>query len=147
LQKLGIEVVQLFTETEILIKNYLKNNSDLILELKDEEERIEVLFEAIIQKAGQVDVSLQPMIKAELQRSLKSIKNIEGRLLKAEKQKETISVNQIQNLKEKLFPNKSLQERHDNFISLLLFYGEDLIEELLKHLHPLEKLFVVLRDE
>jgi bacillithiol synthase len=147
LSKLGVEAVQLFTETEILIKNYLKNNSDLVLELKDEEERIEVLFEAIIQKAGQVDASLQPMIKGELQKSLKALKNIEQRLMKAEKQKEEISVNQIKTLKEKLFPNNSLQERHDNFISLLLFYGEDVIEELVKNLQPLDKQFLILSVE
>jgi len=147
ISKLGIKETDLFMDKDSIVKNYLKKNSDLVLELKDEEERIEVLFEDIIQKAGKVDVTLQPMIKAELQKSLKALKNIEQRLMKAEKQKQEVTVNQIKNLKEKLFPNNSLQERHDNVITLLLFYGKDVIDELVNHLHPLEKQFSILEQE
>lgn len=147
LDKLGIELTELFSETEILIKKYLKKGASITLELREEETTIESIFEDIVVKAGSIDASLQPMIKAELQKSLKSLKNIEGRLIKAEKQKEEVSVNQIKNLKEKLFPSGSLQERHDNVISLLLFYGEDVIEELLGQLNPLEKEFVILSAE
>ena len=82
--------------------------------------------------------------KAELQKSLKSIKNIENRLIKAEKKKEEVGVNQIKNLKEKLFPNNSLQERHDNLISILLFYGGGVIEDLIQNINPLEKEFTIL---
>ncbi len=145
--KLGIEPVDLFKETEALIKEYLKSGAEIILELKEEEKAVEVVFEAIVNKAGNIDASLQPMVKAELQKSLKAIKNIENRLIKGEKQKEEVAVNQIKNLKEKLFPNDSLQERHDNLISILLLNGESVIEELIEYLHPLEKQFVILLVE
>jgi bacillithiol synthase len=144
ISKLGLSSIDLFKEIEILIKEYLKKGASIILELKEEERAIELVFEDMVKKAGEIDVSLQPMIKAELQKSLKSLKNIEGRLIKAEKQKEEVAVNQIKNLKEKLFPNNSLQERHDNLISLLLFYGEDVIEELVENLQPLDKQFAIL---
>lgn len=146
LEKLGIEVTELFSKTEILIKEYLKKRASITLELREEEKTIDSVFEDIVLKAGSIDASLQPMIKAELQKSLKSLRNIEGRLIKAEKQKEEVSVNQIENLKEKLFPNGSLQERHDNVISLLLFYGEDVIDELVNHLYPLDTQFVILSE-
>ena len=145
--KLGLEVIDLFTETETLIKSYLKNGSDIVLELHEEEKSIETIFNAIVRKSEMIDGSLSPMIKAELQKSLKSIKNIENRLIKAEKKKEEVGVNQIKNLKEKLFPNNSLQERHDNFTSLLLFYGEGVIDELVEKLNPLEQQFTVLTVE
>ncbi|NQX97132.1 MAG: bacillithiol biosynthesis BshC, partial [Flavobacteriales bacterium] len=144
LTKLGLSTTDLFQDTETLIKNYLKSGSEIILELHEEEKIVEAVFNDIVDKAGAIDASLQPMIKAELQKSLKSLKNIESRLIKAEKQKEAIAVNQIKNIKDKLFPNNSLQERHDNFISLMLFYGVDVIDELIEHLHPLEKEFVIL---
>jgi bacillithiol biosynthesis cysteine-adding enzyme BshC len=85
--KLGLETTDLFTETELLIKAYLKNGSAIVLELYEEEQAIENLFNEIVNKAALVDASLSPMIKAELQKSLKSIKNIESRLVKAEKKK------------------------------------------------------------
>ena len=147
LQKLGLSAADLFQDTELLIKAYLKNGSDIILELKEEEQIVESVFDDIVVKAGSIDVSLQPMIKAELQKSLKGLKNIESRLIKAEKKKEEVSVNQIKNVKEKLFPNNSLQERHDNFISLLLFYGEDVIDELVEELNPLDQQFTILTAE
>jgi len=147
LGKLGLSTSDLFQDTEILIKAYLKNGAEIILELKEEEKCIEAVFEDIVVKAGTIDPSLQPMIKAELQKSLKSIKNIENRLIKAEKKKEEVAVNQIRNVKEKLFPNNSLQERHDNFISLLLFYGVGVIDELINELQPLDKQFTILIAE
>ena len=75
---------------------------------------------------------------------LKSLKNIEGRLIKSEKKREAVSVNQIQNIKEKLFPNASLQERHDNITSLLLSLGIGMIDELVDQLDPLSKEFTIL---
>jgi bacillithiol biosynthesis cysteine-adding enzyme BshC len=145
--KLGLKTADLFTETESLIKNYLKNGSDIILELHDEEKSIENIFSDIIEKASVIDESLSPMIKAELQKSLKSIKNIENRLIKSEKKKEEVGVNQIKSLKDKLFPNGSLQERHDNVISIFLFYGIDVIDELINQLDPLDKTFTILTAE
>ena len=47
-------------------------------------------------------------------------------------------------MKEKVFPNNLLQEMHENLISLMLFYGEEVIEDLLKNLNPLEKEFTIL---
>lgn len=147
LQKINMRAADLFQDTETIIKDYLKDGSDIMLELKEEEEIVETVFNDIVVKAGSIDVSLQPMIKAELQKSLKGLKNIENRLIKAEKKKEEVTVNQIKNTKEKLFPNNSLQERHDNLISLLLFYGVDVIDDLVEVLNPLDQQFTILTAE
>jgi uncharacterized protein YllA (UPF0747 family) len=127
-----------------LIKTYLKEEADIILDLKAEERGVELVFEDIVKKAGQIDPTLQPMIKAELQKSLKSLQNIEARLMKAEKQKEEVAINQIKGIKEKLFPNGSLQERKDNFLYAYLLLGDSFIDELVEQLNPLEQEFVVL---
>ena len=147
LSKLGISSTDLFKETEVLIKEYLKKGAGIMLDLKKEEEEMVAVFEGIVQKAGMIDPSLQPSVKAELQKNIKSLKNIENRLIKAEKKKEEVAVNQIKNLKDKLFPNGSLQERHDNLISILLFYGEGVLEELINQLNVLDKQFVILSSD
>lgn len=143
LQKLTIEPTELFQDTETLIKNYLKKYSNTILDLKIEKQMVAAVFEGITKKTGAIDQSLQPFVAAELQKSIKALKNIETRLIKAEKKKHEDAVNQIINLKEKLFPNNGLQERHDNIISLLLA-DKTIIDKLIEKLHPLKKEFVIL---
>ncbi|MBL4593519.1 MAG: bacillithiol biosynthesis BshC [Flavobacteriales bacterium] len=147
ISKLGLEVTDLFQGTDSLVKEYLKKGAEIVLDLQQEEQDVIAIFEDIVKKAGKIDQSLQPFVKAELQKNIKSLKNIETRLIKAEKKKEEVTVNQLKKLKEKLFPNNSLQERHDNLISILLFYGEDIIEELINELSPLDKQFVILTAE
>ncbi len=145
LQKLTIEPTELFQDTETLIKNYLKKYSNTILDLKIEEQMVAAVFEGITKKTGAIDQSLQPFVAAELQKSIKALKNIETRLIKAEKKKHEDAVNQIINLKEKLFPNNGLQERHDNIISLLLA-DKTIIDKLIEKLNPLKKEFVILLE-
>ena len=144
IDKLGLTIEQLFNHHDDIIKDYLKEGADIILDLKAEERAVELVFNDIVSKAGKIDASLQPMIKAELQKSLKSLKNIEGRLIKAEKQKEQVAINQIKGVKDKLFPDNSLQERKDNFLYAYLLLGDSFIDVLKDNLNPFEKDFVVL---
>lgn len=144
IDKLGLSIEQLFLPFDDLIKDYIKEGSDIILDLKAEERAVELVFEDVVKKAGKIDQSLQPMIKAELQKSLKSLKNIEGRLVKAEKQKEAVSINQIKGIKDKLFPSNSLQERKENFLYAYLLLGDSFIDVLVEALNPLDQEFVVL---
>ena len=147
LDKLNLKAEDLFKEVNVMIKEYLKSSSDINLTLGNEQQKIEAIFNEVASKVKAVDSSMEGMVNAELQKNLKGLKNIEGRLIKAEKKKQEVSVNQITNLKDKLFPNSSLQERHDNLFSVLLFYGEDVIDELINQLNPLEKEFVILSAE
>ncbi len=144
IEKLGFSVLDLFKNEDELIKQYIKEGSDILLDLNKEEKIIEDVFNDIVLKAGKIDSSLQPMIKAELQKSLKAIQNIESRLIKSEKRKEEVAINQIKNIKEKLFPSFSLQERKENFIYLYLVLGKDFIDQLVQDLKPFEKEFTFL---
>ena len=65
-------------------------------------------------------------------------------MIKAEKQKEEVTINQIKNIKEKLFPKGSLQERQDNLTLLFLLMGFDVIDLLMAELNPLEQEFKVI---
>jgi len=144
LDKIGISVNQLFGDTDLFIKEFLKGGSAIVLDLKNEEKQISTVFDEMVKKAEVIDASLKSMISAELQKVLKSIQNIEAKLIKAEKQKEEVTINQIKNVKEKLFPNGSLQERHDNLALLLLLGGFDAIDKPSLYLNPLEQEFVIL---
>jgi len=97
-------------------------------------------------KAEKIDPTLVPKVKAEGASQLNSLEKLEGRLMKAEKQKHEIAVNQIRTLKEKLFPNNGLQERYDNFLNFYLKYGESWFQQLHETLDPLEKQLFIYQD-
>ena len=143
LQKLIIDPLTIFNDTETLIKNYLKKTSTTSLDLKKEEQLIAIVFDDIAKKSEVIDQSMKLFVAAELQKIRKSIQNIEGRLIKAEKKKHENAIFQIRNIKEKLFPNNALQERHDNIISLLLV-DKEIIDKLMEKLNPLKKEFILL---
>lgn len=144
LDKIGVSVHQLFGDTDLFINQFLKEGAEVVLDLKNEENKIASVFNEMITKAEKIDVTLKPMISAELQKTLKTIQNIEGRLIKAEKQKEEVTINQIKNIKEKLFPKGSLQERQDNLILLFLLMGFDAIDQLVPQLNPLDQEFKII---
>ena len=79
---------------------------------------------------------------------MNSLANIEAKLIRAEKNRHEIAINQIRSLKDKLFPNNGLQERYDNFMSIYLKHGPAFFEILKEHLNPLEMgdFIVVMED-
>lgn len=120
LKKLELEPAELFDEPDTLKKKILEKETGKILSVQAEEEGIEKLFSSLSQKANGIDPSLAPWVQAEKQKALKQLDNIARRLKKAEEQKHEIKINQILNLKEKLFPNGTLQERTENFLTYFI---------------------------
>lgn len=144
MKKLGLEVEDLFVETEALLKRFIKQNTESELSLAEEKEQHQQLFEAIKYKAQEIDPTLAKTVAAEQAKQLNILNQLEGRLMRAEKQKHEVALNQIRSLKEKLFPKNGLQERHDNFLAFYLQHGRGFFETLLEHLNPLEEGFVVI---
>ncbi|PHN07485.1 bacillithiol biosynthesis cysteine-adding enzyme BshC [Flavilitoribacter nigricans] len=147
LDKLGLKVSDLFTETETLIKSYVKANAENELSLKEEKKQLHTIFNGIVEKIKEVDQTLVKTVKAEAANQMNSLQGLESRLLKAEKQRHEIELNQIRGIKDKLFPGNGLQERTDNFLNFYLRYGQDFFETLLAELDPLEEGFIVVVDE
>lgn len=144
MKKLGLGIEDLFIETEALLKRFIKQNTDSELSLAEEKEQQKQLFEAIKYKAQEIDPTLVKAVAAEQSKQLNILNQLEGRLMRAEKQKHEVALNQIRSLKEKLFPKNGLQERHDNFLGIYLQEGRNFFEVLLAHLNPLEEGFVVI---
>ncbi len=146
MDKLNLSVEAIFKDTDQLIKEFVHKNADEELNLKNQKAEIYKAFESIKETSNNIDPTLANKVEAEQTRTIKSIEQLEARLVKAEKQKHEIEVNQIRSLKDKLFPNNGLQERHDNLISFYFKYGEDFFKILKDNLNPLDRKFVVIRD-
>lgn len=147
MEKLDLSVPDLFIETEALLKKFVKSQTDNELTIQEEKQQLETLFKSIADKAREIDPTLAKAIEAEYTRQAKSVDNLEGRLMRAEKQKHENALNQIRKLKEKLFPGNGLQERYDNFLAFYVRYGRSFFDDLIEVLDPLADGFVVVEEE
>lgn len=146
LQKLNINNEALFLPVEEQIKIFL-NKQGTDISFIHEENQLKDLYETIKTRAEKIDPTLKATVEAELQKQLNALKTIESKLLKAEKQKQEVTVNQLRKMKEKLFPEGNLQERYDNMIPFYIKYGTAFFAELKANLNPFEKKFIVLSEE
>jgi bacillithiol synthase len=138
LEKMSFTFTDMFNDLDILIKEFINKNTETDLTFDKEEERLSSLFREISEKVSALDPTLKASVEAELKKSLASVKTIEGKLLRAAKQKQDTSLNQIKKLKDKFFPDGNLQERFENFTPYYLKTGKEFIADLKKEFDPLK---------
>jgi bacillithiol biosynthesis cysteine-adding enzyme BshC len=118
----------LFLPEHQLIKEYVASHSNNELCLAAELEDLTTFYLKLKNKARLVDASLNEHILALEANALKRIKALENKIRRAEKRKFTTAIQQIQVLKQNLFPSNSLQERHENIALFYSQYGSAFIE-------------------
>ncbi len=144
LAKFEFSIPQIFESTDVLLKKLVIEISDQTLNLNEEIAKIENIFSGISSKVTSIDKGLKKYVLAEKTKQIKVLKNIESKIIRAEKQNNESSVNQVRKLREKLFPKDGLQERHDNFIPFYLKYGDSFFETLKNELDPMDRRFTVI---
>lgn len=144
IEKTKLELVSLFLDKDSLFKHAVLNFTENNLQLEHEKKCIANHFREIQKNATSVDKTLEAFVGAETQRAIKSLEKIEQKLLKAEKRIQSDRLQQIEAVKDALFPNGSLQERTDNFLN---YYQTDpqFLEKLGQHFDPFDFSFNVLR--
>lgn len=143
IEKLKFKGPDLFKDTSELKKAFLDKHAANGYDLKAEKAELALIFDKIKEKAAGVDGSLAGFVGSESVGTFKSLENIAKRLKKAEEQNNETSMNQIDSIKEKLFPGGSLQERHDNFLNFYL-NNPDFIKMLIQKFDPFKYQFQVL---
>jgi bacillithiol biosynthesis cysteine-adding enzyme BshC len=146
MQKLNLSVQDIFADENTLVKHYLQRNAAAELSLAVQKQEIEKLFNTIVQQSNRIDPSLEKTVLAEKQSVFNSLDKLEAKLLKAEKQKADVTIQQIKNIKNKLFPSGELQERNNNFMQYYVQMGAGFFEVLYKNLNPFDVTFSVLSD-
>jgi len=145
MDKLKLDSKSIFKGADELVKGFVIENNNV--EFESEKEKLKQVYDGISRKIKTIDPTLTSLAEAELQKQYNALKGIETKLIRAQKQKDETSVNQIRKIKEKLFPDGSLQERHDSFIPYYLQYGSEFFEVLKKEFNPLEYTMVVIAEE
>lgn len=146
MEKLSFTVKDLLKDVDELIKAYVKENTEKELSLVEEKEQLTKIYDEVKQKAFAIDQTLVKTVLAEAAKQINSLETLEAKLMRAEKQRHEIALNQIRSLKDKLFPGNGLQERTDNFIPFYLKHGKEFFYILKEHLNPLEKGFIVIQE-
>lgn len=144
--KFGFPATRYFEDTDALIRSYVETQADAEVNLVEELDLLHQIYDRIALKAQAIDPTLEKAVRADEVKTTGHLQQWESRLVRAEKQKHEVALNQLRNLKEKLFPGNSLQERTDNFIPYYLKNGEGFFQALMEHLDPLEQGFVLLED-
>ena len=144
--KLNLAWQSLTFDTEQVIKDFLSKNASDPLSMETEKGQLRSLFEVVLAKAKAVDATLEKSVLAESAKVIQSLEIIESKLMKAEKQNNENTLNQIRQLAQKFFPNGGLQERSDNFLPYYLKHGEAFFDVLNENLNPLTEGFVVIEE-
>ena len=145
IEKLKIKNSDLFKSKQTLQENYLRNHGSVDLEMEKESAAISLVFDQLKSKAEEIDASLVGFIGAESAGTFKALDNISKRLKKAEIQNNDIAMGQIDAIKDKLFPDGNLQERHDNFLNFYL-NNPGFIKMLIQKFKPFDFHFQIIRD-
>jgi len=146
INRLDLSIKDIFKKSEDLKKSWVFNHSENRLNLIDEKEAFQAIFEKLIVRAAKIDPSLGPSTEAVEARLQKALKNLESKLIKAEKRNFTDALSQIDGIKAALFPNGGLQERSENFGLFYVKYGKEFIESLVKNFKPLDRKFTILEE-
>ncbi|WP_420460317.1 bacillithiol biosynthesis cysteine-adding enzyme BshC [Neolewinella sp.] len=145
LAKLELDYRKLFRDADLIIRDYVAEQSEHELSLAEELGALQTLFKGIAEKAERIDPTLAKAVLGEHARQAKTVENLEGRLRRTEKQRFETAMNQIRALRDKLFPGGGLQERYDSFLNVYLQEGEQLFEGLIEQLDPLQEGLVVIQ--
>lgn len=141
LLKLGITLRDLYRDKKTLMKLILPMSD---MQLEDEKLQLQKLFESIAAKATAIDPTLGPAALADGKRAESVISQIEGKMIRALKQKEETKIRQLEKLTGELFPDGEIQERHLNYFYFASQTNENLIDAMIREFDPMKNRMTVL---
>ncbi|MCB0383423.1 MAG: bacillithiol biosynthesis cysteine-adding enzyme BshC [Psychroserpens sp.] len=145
LERLSLEVTDLFLKQDALKTKVTKQISKVDIDFSEQKQHLKQQFKALYKVAEQTDASFKGAVAAQEQKQINGLGDLEKRLLKAQKRKLSDHLNRVVELQNELFPNQSLQERYMNFSEFYLEYGSGLIDNLVAELQPLKDEFSIVQ--
>lgn len=147
LDKLELHKDVLWQPTHRIIHQLIDSASEVDLDIDNEVKALESAYQSIADRAAIINPGLGKYVLAEQTKAIKQIEQVGSRLKREVKQREEVRIKQVEKLKEKLFPEGGLQERHDNIWQYFVTYGPALIDYLVEHLDPMKKDFLIVELE
>lgn len=148
MDKIGLEVNEVFLSAEELKKQYLAEHDEVDLDFS----LLDASFGSLENELKSTILSTDPVLGnyagAEVRRLEKILENVKAKLMKVEKSKHDQAMKIIDDVKEKLFPGNGIQERSVNFFSFCADGNYSYkLEELYNALDPFCGDLIILEDE
>lgn len=144
LNKLGLSFEDAFITIEELKKSYVQNHTQHELNINNEWQQLQNVFDSLKNRVAKIDPTLKPSTEAVEVRLKKAMDSLEKKLMRADKRNHNEAMSDIENVKKQLFPSGGLQERKENFALFYVKYGDSFIKELIENFKPLDFKFNVL---
>ncbi len=143
IEKLDLSVKQLFLQ-EFEILNGINQKRNQSIDISAEIDALKNIYDTIKNKAQEASSSLTQHTEALLTAATHKLEALQQKISRAQRKSLEAESRQVHDLKEKLFPGNSLQERVENVASLYSLYGKDLFDILLRHSLTLQQQFSIL---
>ena len=141
----GLAIDDLFTTKDQLENRIATMHASFSTSLAEERIRHAALFNALAERAGAADATLEASVRAKEAFSAKGLDMIERRLVHAAKREQADGLRRMEEVHDALFAN-GLQERRQNFMPFYAARGPALFDEWLEALDPLDPRFSVLEE-
>jgi bacillithiol synthase len=137
INKLGLTPDQLFQPEAALKRAFVEHHSRHALKFDAENQIVYRAMDTLLNKALQVDKSLEKAVLAETKRFANAVVRLEKKMRRAEERNQETGVRQLLAVRHELFPNGGLQERSENFLTFYLA-DRQFLRKLLDNFNPLD---------
>jgi bacillithiol biosynthesis cysteine-adding enzyme BshC len=145
MHKLELQPQELFQDYQALKKHLSGQIHEEEISLEAQRQSVAAAFAEVEKLAESIDPTLVKAVAAEEQKAHNALQMLEKKIAKARDSKHEQTFKQLENLKEKLFPNGSLQERHDNLLTYQT-NNPDFIPALVEAFDPFDQKFTILEE-
>lgn len=145
MNKAALSIENIFKPKHDLLKMIVINHAEEDVALNGQKDSIMQMFDKIKAMAVSIDPTLSQHVEAQQTITANKLDNIQKKFIRAEKKKQSIRVNQVEDVLNELFPNGSLQERTDNFLNFYMG-NPSLISQLIHYFEPFDFRFNVIID-
>jgi bacillithiol synthase len=135
IEKLNFTVKDFYKSEQELIKE-LQVKKDATFDLVSEKESVSEFYSLILKRVSNIDQTLSGSLAAEQQRTLRGLERISAKTNRAIRRNYETEINQLTQIKKRLFPKNTPQERYENFSSLYLSYGKDFLNFVKENSDP-----------
>ncbi|MGL4597010.1 MAG: bacillithiol biosynthesis cysteine-adding enzyme BshC, partial [Bacteroidia bacterium] len=139
LEKKNLTVADLFRHPDELARALVMREAGEQVNLEKEKQEIEQLYAAIAARMTVFDPTLKAAAEGEGQKAKNGLAALESKMIRAEKQKQEVLLNQVKKVRDKILPEGVLQERKDNFLPYAIAYGPDFINDLIATIDPMNR--------
>jgi bacillithiol biosynthesis cysteine-adding enzyme BshC len=146
IQKLGLEVSELFMELHEVEKKIALTLSKNDIELHAEHKQMFEITERLKSIAKDIDFTLVQSAESLNNRFKNQLDRYSQKLIRAQKKKLTQEILRVRSIWDEIYPNGTLQERKETIHSFIIKHSKEILVEIFKDIHPQNDDFIVLRE-